>query len=272
MQKGGLYRVKYPNEIYRYERFENDIKYKWNGLLTNLNGLSPEDYAKTEFNVVGIVITGNTGSTIVTNQIVCTYDKTGENYGIKAKASKATASDVTITIMVNDTPYEILLPLGTSTASIDTDVPVSEEEPTVVFISVVPETDDKYQYTVVVPKPTPTVNTKVYYGVVDREGAENISGEAVAELESIFVTENPQYIRFVIPMSNEEKMYCLVMGIPKELAVNIADVLGGSPFEVLKDTNIDSDEYTLIWAHDDDDTTYVSRDDEDVTYEFTIKL
>lgn len=269
MQKGGLYKVKYPNEIYRYERFENDIKYKWNGILTNLNGLPPEEYAKTLFNV--IIVTGDTGSTIVTNQIVCTYTKTGENYGIRAKASKPTASDVTVTITVNGTEYDILFPLGSSVATIDTTVPVSEDEPLVELVSVVPETDDKYQYTVIVPQPTPTINTKVYYSAVLREGAENITPEEVAALESIFVTTDPQTIRFTIPMDNKETLYCLIMAVPKDLSPNIADVLGGSPFEVLKDMTIDDSEYSVIWAHDDDDTTYVSRDDEDVTYEFTIK-
>lgn len=264
-------------------------KYKWNGLLTNLDDLDPSEYVKTVFNVVGIAITGITGSTLVSNPITISLEEDQENevYVVVAEAKYAPNEEVTVTVSVGETQQVLTLASGVKKARKATAIPVSEEAPKVSQATLSIQKDEVYEYSVVLPESKLT-NFVAYYGVVKEAKAESglTTSDVLGQTTEVITTEGT-VLSFTVPARtiknpNEEEIkdntYCLIFALPVEvydsgkysIVDNVLHLTSG--FEKQNVTfTINGKEYTLLCDYSDENV-FLGAYNEATVFEFEAKL
>ena len=195
-KRGDTYNLIADNDIIP-EWDDNEIKYKWNGALRNLSDMEPEDYATTTFCVN--IISSITSTTKEENEITLSVkvDLTDNTYTIVASAQKEVASNIILNVdFMNDT-YVVEISKSQSSGSTKTDKAVTSTKPTIDSATIMPATDDKYQYNVVI-EPSEDSYTAYYGPWLDYKRG-SISTEEIVALPAVNVTTEAKEISFTIP-------------------------------------------------------------------------
>lgn len=262
-------------------------KYKWNGLLTNLDDLDPSEYVKTIFNVVGVAITGITGSTLVSNPITISVEESGDAYDVVAEAKYSPNVDIDITVSVGGVQQTLRLSSGVKKVSKSTGIPISEEAPAVSQATLSVQEDEVYTYSVILPEAEVT-NFVAYYGVVKEGKAESgLSTSDILGQTTETITTEGTVLTFTVPARTiknptEEELkdntYCLIFALPLDvyesgkytIVDNILHLTSG--FEKQNVTfDINGKTYTLLCDYSEENV-FLGGYNEATVFEFEAKL
>lgn len=279
-QTGSTYNLIADNDIIPWMD-DNEIKYKWNGALTNLSNMDPKDYATTIFNIYGVVVTAVTGSTLVSNEVKLEVKEEDNVYVVEITTSQPILSEQTLDITVGGVQKRLVLSKGSTSGKVSTDIPTTESKPSISEAKITPGKDSTYTYDVEIP----IVGEEFisYHGTVLEKDANSLSTADIAAMDMVVIDVTGQTLNFVIPARAVEDptaedlkncTYCLIFCLPKQIydegKYKIVDsgVGQSSGFQKNPATfTINKTEFVLLCNYSEGNE-FVGRYGKDISYNF----
>lgn len=272
----------------------SDERYYYNGLYTDLCGLSVDDFIKsTLLNCNGGGNNDTPGEIIKTlNTIIFSINSNGN---LIVYPNKTPKTNIKVTFTCESMSSTIILPAN-STSVVNTNYTPVNNELTVTNVSIEPSEDDLYKYgDYKVEKNEPMKSFTIYYNMVNSLTSDKLTNNDVKKFKNIVATVNEQEITYILPAAPEgvedlpeeeylewetNNLYQKSLVVPVEIYESNNNrkfnyLLGGVDafvgFEKIKTITIDNENYSILVDKDDHVTNSTTQEITAGTYKFSLR-
>ncbi len=272
----------------------SDERHYYNGLYTDLCGMSVEDYINSTLHVCG---TNNNGGTTepVKKINTITFTLNSEKY-LVVYANNAPKTDITISFVCEGNELNVTIP-SNNAEIITTNYKPTGETINIENVGITPTEDENYKYgdykinDVAIVK-----NYTMYYNMVNILNIGSVSETDIVNYDNVVLSETEQDITFILPASKENvddlsdeeyikwesnNSYNKIIAVPIDLytdennikfnyLINGVDAFIG--FEKIKTIAINSVDYVILVDKDDVSSNSTMEIMEAGTYKVSLKI